>query len=111
MSERPQIVQLMLPWFDPAGDLCYSNMVLTASPKVDRRIAFRMMRKWYKEHIGITICKTTMQRVWKYRHVTRAMSMDDMHQKLHDMARRSREEIEDHTDSGTQEEAAGETGR
>lgn len=105
-SERTQIVQLMLPWFDPAGELFYQPMALSEPGKVDRRKAFRIVRRWYKEQIGVTVCKGTLSRVWGARFTTYAMDADSMDHYFQAMARETYEETEDNANSGTQEEVS-----
>lgn len=108
---RTQMVQLMLPWFDPAGELFYNVMTLSEPGKVDRRRAFRIMRKWYKEHIGVKVCKITLTKIWKRRHTTWAIDGDIMNNYIQDMARETYEETKAESDSDVQEEAPSEAGR
>lgn len=110
-TERTQIVQLLLPWFDPAGELYYQPMSLSEPGKVDRRRAFRIIRKWYKEQIGVKICKTTLCRVWRVRFETFAMDAQSVDQYFQEMARETYEETENDSDSGVQEEDSNGSGR
>lgn len=109
--ERTQIVQLMLPWFDPAGELYYQPMALSEPGQVDRRKAFRIVRNWYKEQIGVQVCKTTLTRIWKRRFVTFAIDEESVNNYFQDMARETYEETETEGDSGAQEEACSPAGR
>lgn len=105
-----QIVQLMLPWFgNHDGELYYSAMSLS-DVKVDKRRAFRIIRRWYKEQIGVVVDKQTLERLWKRRHVTRAVDESDVDNYLQRLARDTYEETESIADCGTQEEAPREAG-
>lgn len=100
-TDKTQIVQLMLPWFDPAGELFYSAMSLSAPVKVDRRKAFKIMRKWYKSQIGVKVDKQTLERIWKRRHTTWAIEQHTVEEYIHQLARETYEETiqESNTDS------------
>lgn len=113
MSEsiRNQMVQLMLPWFgNHDGELYYSAMSITQPGKVDRRKVFRLVRKWYKEQIGVTVDKLTLERIWRLRHTTWAVQESNIEDYIHQLARDTYEETKAESDTGLQEEAAGGTG-
>lgn len=96
-----QLIYLLLPWFDPAGELNYSAMTLHGD-KVCTRKAHRIMRKWYKASIGITVDKSTLQRIWKRRFETTAMNQDKVNEIINNMARSGHEEIETEGDTRLQ---------
>jgi hypothetical protein len=106
----PLMVHLTLPWFgNHDGELYYSSMKLTQDGGLDRRKAFRIMRKWYKEAIGINVHKSVIERVWKCRQVIPVMEESDVNDYLTKLAARSYEEIKNDGDTSVQEEATGET--
>lgn len=111
MTQRNQIVQLLLPWFgNRGGELYYTPMSLSEPGKVDRRKAFRIVRKWYKKEIGVTVDKLTLERIWKRRHVTWAMDEAAVGDYLHQLARDTYEETIAESNSGAQEETPQDTG-
>jgi len=104
---RTQIVQLMLPWFDPAGSLNYAAMSLSEPGRVDRKKAFRILRRWYKDQIGVTVDKHTLQIIWKRRHSTWALDLSSMEEYVHQMARRTYEETISESNTELQEVTSG----
>lgn len=105
-EQKSQMVQLLLPWFSNAdGELNYSAMTLSEPGRVDRRKAFRIMRKWYKEQIGITVDKLTLERLWRRRHTTYAIDPNSVEDYIHELARETYEETVAESDLGSQEEA------
>ena len=104
---RSQVVQLMLPWWGQHdGELYFQPMTLTAEGAVDRRVAFRIMRKWYKKNIGRSIRKDKLRVVWSTRFTTLAMTEDNVREYLHSLARDSYEQIKEDPNTGVQEEAS-----
>ncbi len=107
VEEERWIVQLLLPWWSVEDNLEYSSMTIGFEGRVDKRVAFKAMRKWYKQALGKTIRKQVLERVWKRRFVQPAMTEARMAQKLDELAWRSHEETKDKPDIGSQEEADG----
>lgn len=104
MPDERWLVQLWLPWFSPGDEeLQYSSMTIGFEGKVDKRLARRIMRKWYKEQIGRTIHKRTLERIWKRRTVQRAMSEEKIQGYIDELARQTYEEAQSITDSELQE--------
>lgn len=101
------IVQVRLPWHD-GERMQFSAMTIGFEGRVDRRLAFRMIRKWYKEQIGRTVRKDLMEKVWQVRLQQKAMTETDVQAKIDNMARRSYEEDQNDTDTTVQKEASGE---
>ncbi len=101
------ITQLTLPWFGNHDDRLYLSSMSLTDPEgeVSRRKAYRLVRKWYREQVGITVCKKTLERVWKNRFTTTAMTEGSINQQLHDMARETYEKTKDESDIDAQEEA------
>ena len=90
MSEpRQYITQLFLPYWTFEDELDYMSMSLTtADGVVDRRQAFRIMRQWYKDHIGRSVPKEVLIRVWRRRTTSLGLTEQDMAEQLHRMASR-----------------------
>ena len=98
-----QIVQMFLPWHDPAGELQYSSMTLSDPAKVDARKARRILRNWYKEALGVTAPKHLLVALWSNRTVSRAQTEKAMMQELHNMARETYETYNKSTDTDSEE--------
>lgn len=81
-----QIVMLSVPWWDHMEELNYASITLVSENSVDKRVARRVVRKWYKHQIGRSIPKYLIERVWKRRHVTRPMEVADIDNMLTEMA-------------------------
>lgn len=107
---RTQMVQMLLPWFDPAGELYYSPMTISEPGKVDRRKAFKYMRRWYKDQIGVKVDKMTLERVWKRRHVTWAVDEQDINDYINKLAMQTYEETKEESDSEVSSGASSEAG-
>lgn len=105
MSVQRQQVTLWLPWFSVEDELEYSAMTLFADGAVDRRLAKRLVRKWYKDKLGVTACDRMLRRVWKHRIVQRVLTEQEIAQRMHDMARETYEETVRSADTDTQEKA------
>lgn len=103
------IVMINLPWFDPAGDLFYETMRLQSPGPVDRRTAFKAMRKWYKKEIGQTVDNEMLRELWKRRHETRAMTEQKVQELIHQLAIGDYAKIKKESDSNAQEDVAGGT--
>lgn len=108
--EYVQILQFRLPWFDPAGEISYSAMQLSAPGGLCKRKFKRIARAWYKENIGRTVTNDTLTRIWQYRFETRALTEDELRQQAHEMATRLHEEIEESTNTGVQANPSEDTG-
>ena len=109
-TERTQIVQVGLPWYSQEGELNYNAMTLSEPTKVDKRKAFRIIRKWYKEEIGLDVCNNTLSIIWKNRHTTWAIDEITIGNHLQDLARQTYEETITESNTDSQEETSGETG-
>ena len=105
------ITNFALPWYTPEGELQYSSMTMSAPGGVDKRKAKSIIRKWYKEEIGVNIDKIALEALWKCRFETKAFSEKALMEYMHDMARRSYEEIVEESDSGVQETTGEEAGK
>lgn len=105
MSTERWLVQLWLPWFSPGDEaLQYSSMTLGFEGNIDKRLARRIIRKWYKEQIGRKIHKRTLERIWRRRTVQQAMSEERVQGYIDELARQTYEEAQSITDSDTQKE-------
>jgi len=104
---KKMIVQMLMPWFDFEGELNYCALTITCDNKVDRRRAFRAIRNWYSKEIGITVCKTTLYRIWKFRHTTFSRDADFLEDYINNMVRKSYEEIVNRSGTFAQEETSG----
>ena len=80
-----QIVTLFLPWVD-AEDKWQHQVMRLSGDTIGKRVARRIMRKWYKNLIGITVDKRTLEAIWKRRHVSKALSATDINLKFQEMA-------------------------
>jgi len=81
------LVQLYLPWFSPGDEeLQYASMTLGFENSVDKRLAFRIMRRWYKDQIGRSIHKRILERIWKRRNVQKALTAEKMDSYLDQIA-------------------------
>jgi len=77
---------------------------------VCKRKAFRIVRKWYKDDLGINIDKSALERIWQGRHETKSISEENLNLYLHDLAKETYEEIENDPDINAQSEATEATG-
>lgn len=99
---RKVVTQLLLPWWCPAGELEYSAMTLMDDVPVCRKKAVRLVRRWYRDTIGRTVHKSTLDRIWRRRLVQRTVTEQEMAERLHETAGRLHEEPnkdEGHNDS------------
>lgn len=84
MSKK--MVLLALPWTDEHGHRQITRMTLASDELPDRRMAFRMVRNFYKHNIGRSVTKQVIEIIWKARVVTRSMTEEDINIKLNEMA-------------------------
>lgn len=89
-----KIYMLLMPWWDHEDKLQFTRMSLTGE-NVDRRLAFRMMRKWYASAIGRSVDKYTLNKVWKRKFVTRAITEHSINDMLTEMAHESYKAVTD----------------
>jgi len=108
MTKRTHMCQVLLPWYNEDDELAHTPMCFTMQGRMDRRKAFRIIRRWYRLQLGITICKIALYQIWDTRHETFALDPNAINQYMHELAVESRnnEEIENNSDTGPQEETS-----
>jgi len=89
---------LHAPYVDSNGELQYAGVTITQHPKVCKRKAKFVLRKWY-EKAGINMPNTIFEKVWKTRYVTPAMTTERVNNLINDITRGSNEEIKKESDS------------
>lgn len=86
----------MLPWFDTSGELFYESITIRRDDGiVDKRQCFRIIRSWYTKQIGVTVCKQTLNRLWKHRVVGEVPSEERMNQMFQEFVNRVADEEQD----------------
>jgi post-segregation antitoxin (ccd killing protein) len=104
------MAQFFLPWFDHDGEYQLSSMTIAGAGKVDKRKCWRQIRKWYKNSLGVTIDKDSLERLWVLRTEMKLITEQSISKELHQMARDSYEENKAITDTSSEEGPAQETG-
>lgn len=101
------ITQLFPPFYD--GELaCKGHIVMTQEDSLpDRRLGYRLIRRFYRNVVGRKIPKYVLRQVWNGRFVTPAMSEEKINQLMQEMAIESHKSF---TDSIGKEALAAETG-
>lgn len=110
MKKDEQVVKLMLPWYTPEGKKAISGITLANPNGVDKRLAKRVIRRFYKHQMGRSIRKEFIEHCYKSRIACTALTEAQILEGMHDMARRTYEENNQSTDPHSEESSTEEAG-
>lgn len=102
-----KMIMLSLPFNNHDGHRDMSVMRL-AGEKISRRLAYRLMRRFYKQQIGIPVHKSILSLIWRRRLETALVTAAQINDNFTKMAHESYLEVTNTEDESSPINSSGE---